>query len=71
MVRHQAIKKQKAFNRLKQEVLKKTIKKPEKRKENKRGLPAIVCDIDGVVVLGKQKIGTADVALRRVLRETE
>jgi len=55
MVRHQAIKRQKQYDRLKQEVLHKTIKKQKKKSTLKavKSLPAIVCDIDGVVVRGK------------------
>ncbi len=54
MVRHVGIKKQKALDRKKKEVLNKIIKKTEKRqkKGTKKALPGIVSDIDGVLVRG-------------------
>ena len=68
MVRHVGIKKQKALNRCKQEVLKKIIKKTEKRqkKGTKQALPGIVVDIDGVVYRGKELIGDPAAVIRRV-----
>ncbi len=68
MVRHQAIKKQKALDRLKQQAIKKIIKKPAKhqKKGAKQALPGIVSDIDGVVVRGKDLIGDPACVIRRV-----
>ena len=68
MVRHVGIKKQKALNRCKQDLLNKIIKKTEKRqkKGTKQALPGIVADIDGVVVRGEDKIGEPAAVIRRV-----
>ncbi len=68
MVRHQAIKKQKALDRLKQQALKKIIKKPAKHQNKgaKQALPGIVSDIDGVLYRGKELIGDPLSVIRRV-----
>jgi len=51
-------------------LLNKIIKKSEKRqkKGTKQALPAIVSDIDGVVVRGEDKIGEPAAVIRRVFK---
>ena len=77
MVRHVSIKKQKALDRLKKSALATKLIKKEKKpktdksKGSKRSLPAIVVDIDGVVVKGKLPISGAKETLRRVLSPIE
>jgi ribonucleotide monophosphatase NagD (HAD superfamily) len=77
MVRHVGNRKQKALDRLKQSALANKLIKKEKNpkvdklKGKKRALPAIVVDIDGVVVKGKLPISGAKETLRRVFSPIE